>query len=367
MTPSLDTTPGGKRTPPGRCRRLGVALGFRIALASLFAAGAAISASPVQAGVVETIRQSGHLGCGVVMEPDDWDRVERHGDLDILSQDFCKAVAVVLLGDKAAVSLRQYATEDSALDGLQRGQVELVVGVTPSSVGQRQYGAQFGPVIFYDGQGIMVSRRSGIRKIEELAGKTLCVLGGTEAEEVAGVALDRRGVKVLPSPFSEQGEMDAAVVGGRCAAETADVSRLAYSRNEFHAAKDDFVVLPTLLTIDPVAVAYRQADPGFGAVVDWTVNALIQAEASGITHANVAVRAAALDADPLEKRLLGMDFVAARALGLDPGWAVRAIAAVGNYGEIYDRALGPDSYLEIPRGLNALWTDGGLMRPAPVR
>jgi len=154
-------------------------------------------------------------------------------------------------------------------------------------------------------------------------------------------------------------------VVGHCDAMSADLSRLAGKRAAFHARAADFVLLPETLTLEPVAPAYRQGDAQWAAIVDWTVHALVQAEASGVTQSNVA-GLHDID-DPTVQRLLGIDFAAGRALGLEHDWAARTIAAVGNYGEIYDRTVGQDAPMRLPRGLNALWTSGGLMHPLPVR
>lgn len=159
--------------------------------------------------------------------------------------------------------------------------------------------------------------------------------------------------------------MDAALVVGHCDAVTADLSKLAEKRSTFHARAADFVFLPETLTLDPVAPAYRQGDDAWAGIVDWTVFALVQAEASGVTRQTVGTMLGS--DDPAVQRLLGKDVAVARALGLPPDWAARVIAAVGNYGEIYARTAGANSALNLPRGLNALWTQGGLMYPLPVR
>jgi general L-amino acid transport system substrate-binding protein len=162
---------------------------------------------------------------------------------------------------------------------------------------------------------------------------------------------------------SEQGETDAAIAVRHCAAGADMESRLAQSRAQFHALVTDFEFLPDRFGLEPVTPAYRYGDQIFGLIVDWTVYALIEAEALGITRDNVAE--AGRREDLRAERLLGEDFATARSLGLAHDWAAKVIATVGNYGEIYERTVGKPYHLD--RGVNRLWTEGGLMRPLPIR
>jgi general L-amino acid transport system substrate-binding protein len=174
------------------------------------------------------------------------------------------------------------------------------------------------------------------------------------------------GVALHPFDFQEEGEMDDAVATRRCDAVSAYVSRLAALRRTYAAQLSNDTLLPDMLTLSPVAPAYRQGDTQWAMIVDWTIYALIQAEVSGVTRANVAAQRAS--EDPVVQRLLGVDWATSRALGLTAkDWAAQVIAAVGNYGEIYDRTVGMGGALQLPRGVNALWTSGGLMRPMPVQ
>jgi len=169
----------------------------------------------------------------------------------------------------------------------------------------------------------------------------------------------------MPFPFEEQGEMEAALVSGHCAAMTGDISQLANARAAFHGRVNNFKILPETITLDPLAPAYAQGDPRWGDIVNWVISALIQAEASGVTQINVDVMRAS--EDPVVSRLLTKAGGVGRALGLDDDWAVHVIKAVGNYGEIFERDLGQRSPFKLDRGINALWTKGGLMYPRPSR
>ena len=314
---------------------------------------------------LDAIRHAGTIGCGVVTEIPEYNKQDRHGGLAALDLEICKAIAVAALGDAAQMKPSSFPVEREALLALQKGEVDVVVGVTPSASAVWAYGVQFGPPVFYDGQGIMVHRESGIHTLADLAKRDICFIDDTDTQAVLDAALRSHGIAYSPFPFQEEGEMDAALVVGRCGSMSADLSHLAEKRASFQGRADEFVLLAETFTLDPVAPAYRQGDAQWGAIVDWTVHALVQAEASGVTQANVA--AMHDSADPAVQRLLGIDFAAGRALGLEHDWAARMIAAVGNYGEIYDRTAGEGSPLRLPRGLNALWTRGGLMHPLPVR
>ena len=331
----------------------------------LLAAAALFGMTPdAMAGTtLDTLRHAGSLACGVVSGIPEYNKDDRHSGLDELGLEICKAIAVAVLGDAAHMQAKSYPVEHAGLLALKKNEIDVLVGATPSATGVWAYGVQFGPPVFYDAQGIMVHRESGIHTLADLAQRDVCFIDGTDTQLVLDAALRSRGIAYSPFPFQEEGEMDAALVVGRCESVSADLSQLAEKRANFHGKANDFVMLPETLTLDPVAPAYRQGDAEWGAIIDWTVHALVQAEASGVTQANVA--AMRDSADPAVHQLLGID--ASRALGLDPDWAARVLAAVGNYGEIYDRTAGQGSPLRLPRGHNALWTSGGLMHPLPVR
>lgn len=334
-------------------------------LARCVAAAALLAAASARADTVDRVRAAGALACGVVTEETDYDKADVHGGLDDLGGEICKAVAVAVLGDAARLKLSGFPAEQGAAQALHRGGVDLVVGLTPSASLGWQYQVRFGPPVFYDALGFMVHAASGIRTLADLAGKSVCFIEGTETDRRLVAALHARRIPALLVAQQEEGEMDAMLVVGRCDAIAADLSKLAESRAAFHGAVGDFVMLPDLLSLDPVAPAYDSGDLRWAMIVDWTVYALIQAEISGVTRANVSEWRGG--DDPTIERLLGEDFSAARALGLDRNWAARVIAAVGNYGEIYRRTAGEQSDLRLPRGLNVPWTEGGLLRPLPVR
>ena len=209
----------------------------------------------------------------------------------------------------------------------------------------------------------MVAKESGITDLAGLRDQLICALDMSPPERTLRDELTGRQIPYGLQAHSEQGELDAAVAVRRCAAGTGMETRLAQSRANFHARTSDFVFLPERFTLNPVVPAYRYGDQAFGLIVDWTVRALIEAEALGITRDNVAE--AAKREDMRADQLLGHDFATAQALGLAHDWAAKVIAATGNYGEIFDRTTGRPYHLD--RGLNALWTQGGLMAPMPMK
>jgi general L-amino acid transport system substrate-binding protein len=316
-----------------------------------------------KAQVLDAVRSSHHLACGVVAAADDWRGGDMHGDLSSLGEQICRAVSVAILGDDNGLDVQEFPAELETLQALKSGKIQLAVGLAPSVGSAMQFGLRFGPVVFYDSQRILVSKLSGIAKLTDLRDRLICAMDLSQPETTLREMMMARDIPYALMTHSEQGEMDAAMAVRRCAAGTGMESRLAQSRANFHAFTRDFVFLPDRLSLDPVVAAYPASDLSFGAIVDWTVYALIEAEALGITQANIAKRGAVQDTRT--NQLMGRDFATAQALGLPHDWVAKVIATTGNYGEIFDRTLGKPYMLD--RGLNALWTHGGLMLPMPMR
>ncbi|GAA3758018.1 amino acid ABC transporter substrate-binding protein [Terriglobus aquaticus] len=309
------------------------------------------------------IHNAGRLVCGVVEATDDWDGQGEHGDLSSLGKGFCEAVAVAVLGPKAPVEVRTFPAEAEALQALKDLQVHLVVGLSPSAEAAMQYGVTFGHPVFYDTQRFMVPAAAHFKTVEDLRDNLICAMNLTPAEQRLRDYMSDRKITYGLQAHSEQGEMDASVAVAHCAAGTAMESRLAESRADFPASAPEFVFLPERFGLEPVAPAYHSGDPQFALLVDMTLSALVEAEALGITQGNV--NDATRRTDLAARRLLGSDRSVGQALGLSSDWAVPVIAAVGNYGELYDRTLGKSYHLE--RGPNALWTGGGIMSPSPLQ
>lgn len=317
------------------------------------------------AGVtLDKVKRGGMLNCGVNLNTDDWSKAEPHGNLAAFEADICRAVAAAVVGSADKVKLVAFNDDDESAAGLRSGKIDLLAVATPSITGIfARFG--FGPIVFHDAEGFLVPKRAGIATASDLAGKKICFMGSTGPEENLKTYMRNRHIAYQPYPFEEQGEMEAAFYTNQCEVYTADITQLAVTRAKFRALAKNFVILPERISEDPLAPAYRLDDPQWAAVVTWTINALIQAEESGVSRANLAASRAGTD--PVVQRLLGAKGHIGHALGLADDWAARAIAAVGNYGEMFDRDLGAGSRLKLDRGVNALSTKGGLLYAWPIR
>jgi general L-amino acid transport system substrate-binding protein len=329
----------------------------------LFALGLLSLTCAAQAQTLAAIRASHHFDCGTVQSIDDWNGADIHGNLSDLGGEICRAVAIAIQGTTDGLAVQAFPAEPEALAALKAGNIQLAVGISPSATAAMQYGVGFGPPVFFDSQRIMVAKESGIADLAGLRDELICALDMSPPERTLRDELTRQQIPYALQAHSEQGELDAAVAVRRCAAGTGMETRLVQSRANFHAQTSDFLLLPERLTLDPVVPAYPYGDQAFGLIVDWTVRALIEAEALGVTHDNVAE--AAKREDMRATQLLGHDFATAQALGLAHDWAAKVIAATGNYGEIFERTTGHPYHLD--RGLNALWSTGGLMAPWPMK
>ena len=319
-------------------------------------------ASAAEAQTLASIKASRHLECGTVQSVDDWNGDDIHGDLSALGGQICRAVAVAILGSSDGLSIHAYPAEPEALAALKAGEIQLAVGISPSATVATQFDVNFGPPVFYDSQRILVAKQSGIADLAGLRDQVVCARDMSSPERTLRDELTARSISYALQSHSEQGELDAAVAVRRCVGTGMEL-RLAQSRANFHARTSDFVFLPERLALAPMVSAYPDKDRAFGRIVDWTISALIEAEALGITKDNVVE--ADKRKDMRADQLLGHDFATAQALGLTHDWAARVIAATGNYGEIFERTTGKPYQLE--RGINALWTQGGLMAAMPMK
>jgi len=322
----------------------------------------------VHAGTtLDRIKASGSLPCGINTEEPEYSTQDAHGNHTVLDVDICKAVAVAVLGPNAKFSVLPFRDEQDALKALKSGQIALLATASPNFINTANKGFGFARPIFYDYQGFLVNKTLGVASPKDLAGKKVCFLGGTEIEEQAASYMKRENIKWLPFPFQEEGEMEAAFVTRNCAAITADVSQLAYERLGFKSVAKNCEILPDVIAKDPLAPTYTLDDPQWATIVNWTVEALIQAEESGITQANLSEMKVEGSDDVVLRRLLGLQRGYGQLIGLDDAWAARVIEAVGNYGEMFERDLGSGSVLKLPRGANKLWSEGGLMYALPIR
>jgi general L-amino acid transport system substrate-binding protein len=313
------------------------------------------------APILEVVRAAKHLACGVVKPADDWDLSNLHGDLSDLGADICRSVSIAILGSTDGMILRRYPGELEALVALKAGQIALATTISPDTTVATQFGVAFGPPVYFDTQRFLV-HRNAVKTLADLKNRLVCVIKLSDPERTLHDELSARGIAYGMIEETEQGEMDAAIAVSHCAG-TGLESRLAQSRQEFHARIADFDFLPERFGLQPVVPAYHYGDQKFDLIVKWTIYALIEAEALGVTQGNVVDATKRQDIRAI--RLLGGDPAIAQALGLESDWATKVIAGVGNYGEIFAHTVG-DPY-QLDRGLNRLWTQGGLMRPLPMQ
>lgn len=331
---------------------------------------AAAQTAPAQATLAR-VRAAHTLRCGIDFEEAEYSTADAHGNHSRFDLDLCKAIAVAALGPNAQFKAVPFRAEQDALDALRSREIDVLATASVNFQNTATLGLGFATPIFHDHQAFLVNRGSGFHSARDLAGRKICFLGGTEYEQQLQAFMARTGIPYLPFSFQEEGEMEAAFITGNCAAVTADLSQLAYERLAFASTRAMYEMLPDVVAPDPLAPAFRRDDPQWASLVRWTVQALLLAEAVGVTQANVLSRQAAADPahslDIATARLLGSLRGYGQSLGLPDDWAVPVIQAVGNYGELFERTLGSGSVMKLPRGADALWTDGGVLDPLPIR
>ncbi len=341
---------------------------IRIALriAALLALMAALAPAPAGAGpTLDKIRQAGTLVCGVNTGLAGFGQPDSQGRYSGFDIDICKAVAAAVLGDPDKVKYVPL-TAQQRFTALQSGEIDLLSRNTTYTL-QRdaELGLNFAPVVFYDGQGFMVPVKLGVKSAKELNGATVCVQPGTTTELNLADYFRANNMQFKPLVIEKLDEVVSAYLSGRCDVITTDRSGLAAIRTGRTPNPDEHVILPETISKEPLAPAVRQGDEQWNDIVRWTVYALIEAEEKGITAQNLDEKAKSEDPDV--KRLLGVTPGMGKALGLDEKWAYNAVKAVGNYGEIFERNIGAKSPLKLNRGLNDLWTRGGLLYAMPIR
>jgi general L-amino acid transport system substrate-binding protein len=308
---------------------------------------------------LERIRKTGVLRCGVDESEAEFSMTDEHGSRAAFDRDLCRAVAVAIVGPRARVDMAAYPDEDNALAALRQNDVDLIASVS-DSLSHTSVDLRFSRPVLYDGASFLVLRSAALAHASELSGKKVCFLAETEVEVSLRRWFLRYHLDFVPFPFQEEGEMEAAFVTGNCAALVADMTRLGNSRVAFGEHAKDYRFLPEVISTDTLAAAYRADDPRFANIVNWTFEVLLQAEESGVTAKSI--RSKQTMEDPVGRRLAGRTHDMGSSLGLDDDWAAEVIEAVGNYGEIFDRDLGSGSPLQLPRGQNALWIEGGMMQ-----
>ena len=317
-------------------------------------------------GRLPRIRHRGALVCGVAPGVAGFATVDEQGQYSGFDIDLCRALSAAIFGTPDKV---RYQPASSIDEFLRSPDVDVVSRRLTWSLRREGLGLLFGPVVFYDGQSFLVPAKRGAQTVRQLSDARICVVPGGSSESILTTYFRSRSLtlrKVLLDPATPLNgrSVEDAFVAGRCDAFTADVSELGSLRSGM-ARPAEFRILSEQISREPLAQVVRQSDADLFTVLRWTIFAMINAEELGVTSANFSEMAARDDPDV--KRLLGLTPGNGRALGVDEAWAVNVIKAVGNYGEAFDRNLGTRSPIKLERGLNRLWTAGGLMFAPPLR
>jgi general L-amino acid transport system substrate-binding protein len=336
------------------------------AMAAIVAAMGAIMAAPAHAGkTIDAIKARGQVICGVNPSLPGFAAADSQGNWTGLDVDVCKAVAATLLGDASKVKWTPL-NASQRFAALQSGEIDVLSrNTTWTLTRDASLGLNFTGTTYYDGQGFMVTKKSKITSAKQLKGATVCVQSGTTTEKNLADYSKAMKLNMKPVVFETQEATNKAYFTGRCQVYTTDASGLASVRNKEATNPDDHLILPELISKEPLGPSVRRGDDEWFAIVKWVVYALLEAEEYGITQANVDQMKSSTD--PVVQRILGTSEDTGKLLGLDKEWAYRAIKAVGNYGEVFERNVGPKSALKLPRGANNQWNKGGLMYAPPVR
>lgn len=321
---------------------------------------------PASAGgeVLGQIFSRGSVRCGVSEGIAGFSAKEPTGRWTGLDADFCRAMAAAVLGDAEKVTFVPLRAS-ARFVALKAGSIDLLASnATWNLSREASLRVAFAGVLFYDGQGFLVPRAGGVTSVAKLDGAAVCVEKGTTHQRNLVDYFAARGLRVEPVVVDSGLEVATAFFAGRCRAYTSDTAQLAAVRLQAPAGSP-VVMLRERISKEPLAPAVRQGDDDWLTLVRWVLFALVTAEENGVTREKVIAtdertRTAAAEA-------LSVDARVEAALGIAPGWAIRAVAAVGNYGEMFDRSLGDGSRLKLERGLNRLWTNGGLMYAPPLR
>ncbi|MBK8175400.1 MAG: amino acid ABC transporter substrate-binding protein [Rhodospirillales bacterium] len=338
-----------------------------LATASLVAASISFgSTSAALAGTtLDAVKARGELICGVHTSLYGFGYPDEKGAWRGIDIDMCRAVAAAVLGDDKKVKYVPLSAQ-ARLTALQSGEIDMLSrNTTWTLTRDTANGLNFTGVNYYDGQGFMVAKKLGVSSAKELSGATVCVQTGTTTELNLADFFRANKMELKPVTIEKYEEVTGAFLAGRCDAITSDASQLAAIRANDTPNPADYVILPELISKEPLGPSVRQGDDQWFDVVKWSLFAMVEAEERGLTSANVD--AALKSPDPNVQRILGVTGDLGKGMGLDNKWAYNIIKMVGNYGESYERNLGMGSKLQLSRGLNALWTNGGLMYAPPMR
>ncbi|WP_299622722.1 amino acid ABC transporter substrate-binding protein [Pelagibius sp.] len=333
----------------------------------LLAAGAltAVGATGASAGTLDDIRAKGFVQCGVSTGVPGFAFTDDAGNWQGFDPAVCQGVAAAIFGDSSKVKYTP-TTGKTRFTALASGEIDMLARNTTWTFSRDvDLGFTFVGVNYYDGQGFMIPKALGVTSAKELDGASVCIQTGTTTELNLADFFRTNNISYEPVPIETNEEARTNYLAGRCDVYTTDASGLAATR----AAFDDpaaHIVLPEIISKEPLGPLVRQGDEQWSDIVRWTLNAMINAEEYGVTSANVDQMATGSN-NPEVKRLLGTEADLGGMLGLEKNWAHNVIKQVGNYGEVYDRYIGASTPIGLERGINALYTDGGLIYAPPMR
>lgn len=334
-----------------------------VATASL--AALAFTSAAHAGKTLDAVKARGQLVCGVNTSGPGFSSADSQGRWTGLDVDFCRAVAAAVLKDASKVKFVPLNSQQR-FASLQAGEIDVLArNSTWTLTRDASLGVAFTGINYFDGQGFMVPARLKIDNIKKLNGATLCVQAGTTSEKNVADWFAANNMKYKSVVFDTAEAITSAFFAGRCQVYTTDMSDLAGARTK--APKpDDYVILPQVISKEPLGPSVRRGDDEWFQIVRWTGFAMLEAEEHGLTQANVDAQKKD-NKDPGVQRFLGVSEDTGKLLGLDGEWAYRIVKQVGNYGESFERNLGPNSPSKLPRGVNNLWTKGGLMYAPPIR
>lgn len=340
-----------------------ITLAWTVGMAAVFMSGNAMAGKDLDA-----IKARGALVCGVPTGIAGFAVADSQGKWTGLDVDVCRAVAAAIFGDSEKVKYTPL-TSQQRFTALQSGEVDLLSNNTTATLTRdTALGLDFTQVTYYDGQGFMVNKKLGVKSAKELNGATVCVAPGTTTELNLADYFRAQKMSFKPVVIEKVEEIRAAFFSGRCDVYTTDASSLYATRVANVPAPqtpEDFIILPEIISKEPLAPAVRHGDQQFADIVRWTQYAMLEAEEYGINSKNVDEMLKS--ENPVIKRILGTTPGMGKALGVDEKWVVNIIKMVGNYAESFDKNVGMGSPLKIERGLNKLWTQGGLQYAIPIR
>jgi general L-amino acid transport system substrate-binding protein len=327
---------------------------------------AGLAAGMSSAATLDDVKARGSLKCGSNEGLAGFAAPDANGVWDGFDVSLCRAIAAAVLGDPQAVEFVPL-TSQTRFTALAAGEVDVLVrNSTWTYSRDTDLKLDFVGVNYYDGQGFMVGKDLGVTSAKDLDGATVCIQTGTTTELNLADFFRVNNITYEPVPVATNAEGQQQYLAGACDVYTTDISGLAATRATFEAP-GDHIILPEVVSKEPLGPVVRHGDSEWGDIVRWTLNAMIAAEEYGVTSANVAELAAAPTANPEINRLLGTEGELGAMMGLDNQWAVRIISSVGNYGEVFERNIGEATPVGLARGLNAQWTEGGLLYAPPFR